>query len=619
VDEVKDVRIDTKGINPNVHVDPYLDTSDVTGDSAEDMRHLESQIRSSLKSSSSNPMNEPFDSAGQKYDGNQPDQPEYFEGGGKPNMGPIYDDDGKFEGNYSDYLNMNAQDEAYNNQEHEYDGRFHEGSQNMQPSYDADGNFADNYSDYMNNETFNDEYGAQANFNNDYSEYLNNEGHYEEPMAGHDFQGNDNIDDKSNPFADSQYNDAESNPFVDYQGERPYAQDQTIPNQAYYDTDIPTHVNDDQGSLGGSLRSGLTNDFSYAPSSRKNDKKPGMYDYSGTDHNPFEQGFENNAGRQENLNEEYENNDFGNEGYESPVYAGDGQAGHNQAWNESSQSESSAPRGVYSVPTFNPENEMHPRRDSELTSDSQYDESRYDETRAGNTLHVVEEEDDEQHDDMAYAEDEQQPHDDMAYDDYNIQENFDDDIFQFQEPAMMKPTASKFTTRYAEGPGLVCPLAVRKVLKILRYFSRVLSAMEQLAQQPGLVDALLYQMSRNPHSTEDEDEISARVDAIACVVNLACAEENKIMLVYHPGLLDAVINIANFDPIEEAREHAAIVMMNLVSLIWQSHSLHVSLLTLVQHLHHQAYAEENKVHMVNQDNLLDTLVYLLSDVSSWCV
>jgi hypothetical protein len=104
------------------------------------------------------------------------------------------------------------------------------------------------------------------------------------------------------------------------------------------------------------------------------------------------------------------------------------------------------------------------------------------------------------------------------------------------------------------------------------------------------------------------------------VVNLACAEENKIMLVYHPGLLDAVINIANFDPIEEAREHAAIVMMNLVSLIWQSdHSLYVSLLALVQHLHHQAYAEENKVHMVNQDNLLDTLVYLLSDVSSWCI
>jgi hypothetical protein len=71
-------------------------------------------------------------------------------------------------------------------------------------------------------------------------------------------------------------------------------------------------------------------------------------------------------------------------------------------------------------------------------------------------------------------------------------------------------------------------------------------------------------MKKTPHSN-DENEISARVDAIAVVVNLACAEENKIMLVYHPGLLDAVINIANHDPIEEAREHAAIVLMNLVS------------------------------------------------------
>ena len=38
------------------------------------------------------------------------------------------------------------------------------------------------------------------------------------------------------------------------------------------------------------------------------------------------------------------------------------------------------------------------------------------------------------------------------------------------------------------------------------------------------------------------------------------------MMVYHPGLLDAVINIANHDPIDEAREHAAIVLMNLVRL-----------------------------------------------------
>jgi hypothetical protein len=222
---------------------------------------------------------------------------------------------------------------------------------------------------------------------------------------------------------------------------------------------------------------------------------------------------------------------------------------HPQGWAETS--ESSQSNEVYTVPTFNPEVQMYPRRDSELTGDSQYDESRFDESRAGSTLHVVEEEIDEQHDEMEY--------DDGHHDEY------EDDIFQFQEPGARPMPSKSFTTHYIEKE-IFCPLAVRKVLKILRYFSRVLSAMEQLAQQPGLVDALLYQMTRNPYTSDDEGEIAARIDAIACVVNLACAEENKIMLVYHPGLLDAVVNIANHDPIEEAREHAAIVMMNLVSL-----------------------------------------------------
>jgi len=165
-----------------------------------------------------------------------------------------------------------------------------------------------------------------------------------------------------------------------------------------------------------------------------------------------------------------------------------------------------------------------------------------------------------------------------------------EDIFQFQEPRLSMTSRDYFN--YSDPvEGEVCALAIRKVIKILRYFSRVLSAMEPLAQQSGLVDALLYHMTKKPHSVDFEDEIASRVDAIAVVVNLACAEENKIMLVYHPGLLDAVINIANHDPIDEAREHAAIVLMNL------------------------AYAEENKVHMVNQENLLNTLVHLLSDVS----
>jgi hypothetical protein len=139
----------------------------------------------------------------------------------------------------------------------------------------------------------------------------------------------------------------------------------------------------------------------------------------------------------------------------------------------------------------------------------------------------------------------------------------EEDIFQFVEPQMSTKSVASEVYYESDDEGYVCRLAVQKMLKVLRYFSRVLSAMELLAQQPGLVDSLLYRMKKNPHS-KDEDEITARVDAIAVIVNLACAEENKIMLVYHPGLLDAVINIANLDPIEEAREHAAIVLMNLV-------------------------------------------------------
>ncbi len=141
----------------------------------------------------------------------------------------------------------------------------------------------------------------------------------------------------------------------------------------------------------------------------------------------------------------------------------------------------------------------------------------------------------------------------------------EEDIFQFREPLKMSKTVDSQASYLEQDNEFVCELAIQRVLRILRYFSRVLSAMELLAQQPGLVDSLLYRMKKSAHSN-DENEISARVDAIAVIVNLACAEENKIMLVYHPGLLDAVIDIANHDPIEEAREHAAIVLMNLVRL-----------------------------------------------------
>ena len=149
---------------------------------------------------------------------------------------------------------------------------------------------------------------------------------------------------------------------------------------------------------------------------------------------------------------------------------------------------------------------------------------------------------------------------------YNDRIRCDEDILQFQKPNLSSTSHHHYLNYFDPIAIEVCPVAIRKVLKILRYFSRVLSAMEPMAQQFGLVDTLLYHMMKKPLPDDHDNETASRIDAIAVVVNLACAEENKQMLVHHPGLLDVVINIANHDPIDEAREHASIVLMNLVSI-----------------------------------------------------
>jgi hypothetical protein len=129
----------------------------------------------------------------------------------------------------------------------------------------------------------------------------------------------------------------------------------------------------------------------------------------------------------------------------------------------------------------------------------------------------------------AYEEEKHQDGEYSVEDDAHLRDA-DEDIFHFQEPKMFTTDQDYFS--YSDPvESKVCPLAVRKVLKTLRYFSRVLSAMEPMAQQQGLVDACLYHMTKKPLTVDYNDEIASRVDAIAVMVNLACAEENKIMLV----------------------------------------------------------------------------------------
>jgi len=195
-----------------------------------------------------------------------------------------------------------------------------------------------------------------------------------------------------------------------------------------------------------------------------------------------------------------------------------------------------------------------------------------------------------------------------------------------------------------EEEGNITAAAAGKIVKILRYYSRVLSAMSPMARQVGLLDALIYQMGRRPGTYQrrkdvdpvvdniverdgdgsdmwmasdgteegldmmsgttgwimdrrkqqmlDDAEVAPiRVDAVATLVNLACAEENKALLLNHPGLLDAVLDVAHSDPSDEAREHGAIVLMNL------------------------AYADDNKVAMGHNDAVLSTLGDLAGDES----
>ena len=64
-------------------------------------------------------------------------------------------------------------------------------------------------------------------------------------------------------------------------------------------------------------------------------------------------------------------------------------------------------------------------------------------------------------------------------------------------------------------------------------------------------------------------------------------------MLYLPRLLDAVIFVAKYNPSDEVREYATIVLMNL------------------------AYSEFNKIFMAFQEKLLDVLIQLVTNESTY--
>lgn len=218
-------------------------------------------------------------------------------------------------------------------------------------------------------------------------------------------------------------------------------------------------------------------------------------------------------------------------------------------------------------------------------------------------------------------------------------------------------------------------LAVLKVIKILRYFSRILPAMGVIAHFPGLLDELIFNLrvpttstsssgseilhddysvqsensfhsahislgseyadamsfysvedagsqyttsSRKLMKDKDTDYISSkgRIDAIATIVNLAVAEENKTKLLDHPGLLETVITMAQTDPIFEAREHASIVLMNLAledsNKVRMKYLCRLNVFSFVNLLSHTLHFQ---VKMASCDKLINLLLNLLDSTS----
>lgn len=120
---------------------------------------------------------------------------------------------------------------------------------------------------------------------------------------------------------------------------------------------------------------------------------------------------------------------------------------------------------------------------------------------------------------------------------------------------------------------------INNITKILLIFSRVPDLRATLARQAEMFDAL----KRVSTARLDDD---CRVLRMRLLANLANCESNKVIILNHPGLLEALLRVAALDTSEAAREYAGLSLMDL------------------------AAEPKNQVKMASIDKLLGTLVKL---------
>jgi len=121
-------------------------------------------------------------------------------------------------------------------------------------------------------------------------------------------------------------------------------------------------------------------------------------------------------------------------------------------------------------------------------------------------------------------------------------------------------------------------VTILNVTKVLYALSRFADLRVTLCRQPGMLDALERLRTLNA---------DCRLMRMKVIANLASAEDNKVYLYEHAGLVESIVRVAHLDAHELARQYAGAALMDLAS------------------------APPNQVPMANDDKILGTLVKMV--------
>lgn len=162
----------------------------------------------------------------------------------------------------------------------------------------------------------------------------------------------------------------------------------------------------------------------------------------------------------------------------------------------------------------------------------------------------------------------------------------DDTKEAYDEKSDTRTTFAATAQGSVEGDMILC-----KATKTLGHFARVGDATRPLAHHQGLLSTLINLMAIRPYSAIPGE---ARMNAVWVVANLACNNDNMVMMACHPELLSSLLMLA-------ARTVRKTTSAEVVMEVLRTQSIAVrALLNL-------SWAPENRIPMSEMSNLLKVL------------